>query len=177
MAALSASAYINKVSEHKDVHVRLEYRHVRNFIGIHCIVLQHRPPPSPLCVKHSFPPEKLGQIRSPMSGISAPAHPSTPLHRISIEISRVEIPQCCQHRLFCLIVIFAIYFIHRVFVTAHHFSSLLFHTSFTAPKKMQTCWKQVFIKHEIIYSNIFLRAPLPPDTASLGLEQFSQISF
>lgn len=37
MAALSASAYINKVSEHKDVHVRLEYRHVRNFIGIHCI--------------------------------------------------------------------------------------------------------------------------------------------
>lgn len=79
MAALSASAYINKVSEHKDVHVRLEYRHVRNFIGIHCIVLQHRPPPSPLCVQHSFPPEKLGQIRSPMSGISAPAHPPTPL--------------------------------------------------------------------------------------------------
>lgn len=37
MAALSASAYINKVSEHKDVHVRLEYRHVRNFIGMHCI--------------------------------------------------------------------------------------------------------------------------------------------
>lgn len=37
MPALSASAYINKVSEHKDVHVRLEYRHVRNFIGIHCI--------------------------------------------------------------------------------------------------------------------------------------------
>lgn len=37
MAALSASAYINKVSEHKDVHVRLKYRHVRNFIGIHCI--------------------------------------------------------------------------------------------------------------------------------------------
>lgn len=35
MAALSASAYINKVSEHK--YVRLEYRHVRNFIGIHCI--------------------------------------------------------------------------------------------------------------------------------------------
>lgn len=37
MAALSAPAYINKVSEHKDVHVRLEYRHVRHFIGIHCI--------------------------------------------------------------------------------------------------------------------------------------------
>lgn len=172
MAALSASAYINKVSEHKDVHVRLKYRHVRNFIGIHCISsagVVAKTTSLPIMCLAQFPTGKTWPDQIPHERNKCPSTSPTPLHRISIESSRVEIPQCCQHRLFCLIVIFAIYFIHRVFVRAHHFSSLLFHTSFTALKKMQTCWKQVFIKHGIIYSNIFLRAPLPPDTASLGL--------
>lgn len=78
MAALSA--YINKVSEHK--YVRLEYRHLGNLTGIHClssagVVAQTTSLPN-MCLAQ-FPTGKLGQIRSPMSGISAPAHPPTPL--------------------------------------------------------------------------------------------------
>lgn len=147
MAALSA--YINKVSEHK--YVRLEYRYVGNLTGIHClssagVVAQTTSLPT-MCLAQ-FPTGKTWPDQIPHERNKCPSTSPTPLHRISIEISRVEIPQCCQHRLFCLIVIFAIFFIHRVFVTAHHFSSLLFHTSFTAPKKCKLAGNKCLLNME-----------------------------
>lgn len=177
MAGLSA--YINKVSEHK--YIRLEYRHIGNLTGIHClssagVVAQTTSLPT-MCLAQ-FPTGKTWPDQIPHERNKCPStSPNPPCTESAQRFPGWKYRNVVSTVCSVFIVIFAIYFIHRVFVTAHHFSSLLFHTSFTAPKKMQTCWKQVFIKHGIIYSNIFLRAPLPPDTASLGLQQFSEISF
>lgn len=101
MAALSA--YINKVSEHK--YVRLEYRHVRNCTGIHCLSsagVVAQTTSLPIMCLAQFPSGKTWPDQIPHERNKCPSTSPTPLHRISIEISRVEIPQRCQHRLFCL---------------------------------------------------------------------------
>lgn len=78
MAALSASAYINKVSEHKDARISARKKLYWDtlYFKCRCCSIDHLPPHYVFSiVSHR---KNLARL-DPMSGISAPAYPPTPL--------------------------------------------------------------------------------------------------